>query len=200
MARQVSINNTRTCWALKCDVRQFFASINHRILLNILNKRIVDKQLLWLLEKIVESFHSTSSSVGLPLGNLTSQLLANVYLNDLDQFIKQQLRVKYYLRYADDFVLISRDKYELRRQLYLISDWLGESLKLWLHPNKVSISTLASGLDWLGWVHFPKYRVLRTVTKKRMIKALASEPSGATISSYSGLLGWGNAYKLKQLL
>ena len=88
IAGQVSKNNHQTCWVLKCDVRQFFASINHLTLLKILSRRIADKKIMWLLSQIINSFSSTAPGVGLPLGNLTSQLLSNIYLNELDQFIK----------------------------------------------------------------------------------------------------------------
>src|SRR3990167_492758 len=77
----VSHNNTKTCWILKCDIRKFFASIDHKILLNILNSYIPDKQIIWLLQEIIESF-SVKSDIGLPLGNLTSQLFVNIYMNE----------------------------------------------------------------------------------------------------------------------
>lgn len=195
-ARQVSRNNTKTCWVLKCDVRQFFASINHGVLVQILWTRITDEKIMWLLAGIIGSFSSSTLSVGLPLGNLTSQLLANVYLNELDQFVKQKLKVKNYIRYADDFVLLSRDRSELKRLLYVISDWLGKELKLCLHPDKVSIDTVASGVDFLGWVHWPEYRVLRDVTRKRMLKKVAGGVSEESLASYRGMLKWGNGYKL----
>lgn len=197
MARQVSKNNTKTCWVLKCDVRQFFASIDHRVLMRILGERIADEKIMWLLTKVISSFSSSTPCVGLPLGNLTSQLLANVYLNELDQFVKQKLRVRYYIRYADDFVLLSNDKLELRKWLYAISDWLSQELKLWLHPNKVSISTMAAGVDFLGWVHWPEYRVLRGVTRKGMLRVVKNGASKESLASYKGMLGWGNGYKLQ---
>lgn len=200
MAGQVSMNNRRTCWVLKCDVRQFFASIDQRVLLQILSKRIVDKKIMWLLARIISSFSSSRPGVGLPLGNLTSQLLANVYLNELDQFVKQKMKIKHYIRYADDFVLLSRDKYELRRLLYVISDWLSAELKLWLHPAKVSISTMASGVDFLGWVHWPEHRILRGVTKKRMLRKVEIGVGENSLASYRGMLSWGNTYELSKNL
>lgn len=200
MARQVSMNNTKTCWVLKCDVRQFFASIDHRVLLELLSKKIADEKLLWLLANIIASFSSSKPGVGLPLGNLTSQLLSNVYLHEMDLFVEQGLRIKNYIRYADDFVLLSRDYDELKSQLYVISDWLGVELKLWLHPNKVSIETMASGVDFLGWVHFQKHRVLRGVTRKRMIRNVAKGAGKESLASYRGMLGWGNGYKIASKL
>ena len=200
MAGQVSRNNRRTCWVLKCDVRQFFASIDQRVLMRILVKRIVDMKIRWLLAEIIGSFSSSRPGVGLPLGNLTSQLLANVYLNELDWFVKQNLKVRHYIRYADDFVLLSRDRLELRRQLYQISDWLGVELKLWLYPEKVSISTLASGVDFLGWQHFPQWRILREVTKRRMFKNLRQGRSEASTASYLGLLSHGDAFEVQSMV
>src|SRR3989338_6011649 len=137
---------------------------------------------------------------GLPLGNLTSQLLVNIYMNEFDQFIKQNLKIKYYIRYADDFVVMSRDKEELESLLLKIRIFLKERLRLELHPNKVSISTLASGVDFLGWVHFPHHRVLRTVTKKRMFKNLKNNNKPEVLQSYLGLLSHGNTYKIKSFV
>jgi hypothetical protein len=129
----------------------------------------------------------------LPLGNLTSQLFANVYLNELDQFAKHRLKARHYLRYADDFALLSEDKTLLKAVLPQIAGFLRTRLCLELHPDKVSIMTYSSGVDFLGWVHFPDHRVLRTVTKRRMLEALADSPSEATAASYRGMLKHGNA-------
>ena len=109
IAGQVSVNHTKTVWVLKCDVRKFFASINHEILFSILAKRITDRRTLGLLQEIVGSFNSSQTGKGLPLGNLTSQLLVNIYLNEFNQYVKRDLKVKNYIRYADDFV-ISKSK------------------------------------------------------------------------------------------
>lgn len=195
--RKVSKNNTRTCWILKCDIRKFFASIDHKILKNILAKRIDDENILWLLAQIIDSFYTKGKDgVGLPLGNLTSQLLANIYMNELDQFVSQKLKVKHYIRYADDFVIFSKDKNYLERVIPEISEFLVIKLNLSLHPEKVFIKTLASGVDFLGWVHFQRHRVLRTSTKRQMLKRLKHNPSAASRASYLGLLSHGNAYKL----
>ncbi|MCX6703267.1 MAG: reverse transcriptase/maturase family protein [Candidatus Zambryskibacteria bacterium] len=198
-ARKVSKNNTQTCWVLKCDVRKFFASIDQVVLLEILRKHIDDTDTLWLLERLVESFDSGKQGVGLPLGNLTSQLLVNIYMNEFDQYMKHIIKEKYYIRYADDFVILNADKKHLEKLTVSISDFLNEKLKLTLHPNKVFIKTFASGVDFLGWIHFPYRRIIRTVTKKRMFKKLSvPDPKKETIDSYKGLLGWGNAYELIQ--
>ena len=197
--RKVSRNNTKQCWILKCDVRKFFASIDHETLLKILENHIQDRNTLWLLERIITSFE-ISSGRGLPLGNLTSQLLVNVYMNEFDHFVKHKLKAKYYIRYADDFVFFSQNKSELTELITTSASYLGSRLKLSLHPDKVFIKTLSSGVDFLGWVHFPNHRVLRTVTKRRMLKNLAKNSSSETHTSYLGLLKHGNTYKLKKIV
>ncbi len=197
--RKVSRNNTKTVWVLKCDVRKFFASINKQVLKDILRKYIQDPDILWLLGHVIDSFQTESNSeLGLPLGNLTSQLLINVYMNEFDQFTKHVLKVKYYIRYADDFVILDTDKNYLVNLLPKIKVFLGEKLKLTLHPNKVSIKTLASGIDFLGWVNFPEYKVLRTSTKRRMLKRLNQLPTEETLNSCLGLIKHGNTLKLQE--
>lgn len=191
-AYKVSKNNTRTCWILKCDIKKFFASIDHQVLKAILSRFNLDNGTLWLLERVI-----ASHTPGLPLGNLTSQLLVNVYMNEFDQFVKHKLKVKYYIRYADDFVILGEDKNLLVLLWRYIAIFLRETLKLELHNDKVFVKTLASGVDFLGWVHFPDHRVLRTTTKRRMLKNLSKSTKKGTIQSYLGMLSHGNLEKLK---
>ncbi len=199
--RKVSRNNTRTTWVLKCDVRKFFASIDQLTLKNILVKYIEDPDILWLLGEVIDSFNfENDMAVGLPLGNLTSQLLINVYMNEFDQFMEHVLKVKYYLRYADDFIILDTDKDNLARLLSEIKEFLREKLKLTLHPNKVSIKTLVSGVDFLGWVNFPDHRVLRTTTKRRMLRRWDQNQTEETYNSYLGLMRHGNTEKLRERL
>ncbi len=199
-ARGVSKNNTRTCFVLKCDVKKFFASIDHEILRNILARHIADAELRSLIEAVVSSFSSTAPSKGLPLGNLTSQLLVNVYMHEFDMYMKQALRVKHYIRYADDFVIFSEDKGYLENLLLSIDTFLSEKLKLTLHPDKVYIKTYASGVDFLGWVHFPHHRQIRTATKRKIVKALKGYPKRETVSSHRGLLAHGDTFGLRKRL
>jgi len=166
----VSKNNTESCWVFKCDIKKFFASINQEILIDILKQYISDKDTIWLLEEIIRSFSSTASGIGLPLGNLTSQLFVNVYMNEFDQFVKHKLKAKHYIRYADDFVIFTSDKQKLFNLVSKIANFLENNLKLSIHPQKIFIKTIASGLDFLGWVHFSEYRILRTATEKRIFK------------------------------
>lgn len=197
MARTVSRNHTRTCWVLQCDIRKFFASIDHARLMRILQRHIPDRDVVWLLETIITSFQ-TAPGQGLPLGNLTSQLLVNVYLNDFDQFVKRTLKVRHYIRYADDFVILSDNKEQLIDLLPTIKTFLAEELQLTLHPNKVSLLTVAAGIDFLGWVNFPHHQVLRTTTKRGMFRRVQKHPTPETVQSYLGLLKHGNAFRLKK--
>lgn len=200
-SRIVSRNHTKTAWVLKCDIRKFFASIDHSILKEILSRYIPDQDINWLLSRIIDSFEPVTPGIGLPLGNLTSQLLVNIYMNEFDQFAKHQLKAKYYIRYADDFVIFSEDREWLVSLLPRIEVFLEEHLALTLHPNKVSIATMASGTDFLGWVHFPDHKVLRTTTKRRMFSKLQASPDKPEVrNSYLGLLRHGNTEKLKSLI
>ena len=197
----VSKNNTKTVWVLKCDIRKFFASIDQEVLTKIMTSYIPDQNILWLLSKIIMSFHSIEKGKGLPLGNLTSQILVNIYMNEFDQFVKHKLKARHYIRYADDFVFLSQDKKSLETILSQISVFLTENLKLSLHPDKVFIKTLASGVDFLGWVHFHRHKVLRTVTKRRMWKCIQKSGRKENIvQSYLGFLKHGNGYKIRQEL
>ena len=198
-SRAASKNNTRMCRVLKCDIRKFFANIDHEILLSTLRPRITDENIMWLLDEVIKSFSTPDKpGVGLPLGNLTSQLLVNIYMNEFDQFAKHRLKAKYYVRYADDFVILSDNKEKLENLLPQIRNFLINRLKLELHPDKVFIKTLASGVDFLGWVHFPDHRVLRTATKRRMLKRLSQHPGRGTFMSYAGLLRHGNTLKIQR--
>ena len=197
-AYKVSKNNTKTIWILKCDVRKFFASVDHKILKNILNEYIHDKNMLWLLEKVIDSFNTKDKiNVGLPLGNLTSQLLVNIYMNKFDQWMKHRMKAKYYIRYTDDFVVLNQDKDCLLELLPKIADFLEEELKLTLHPDKIFLKTFSSGLDFLGWVNFSDHRILRTTTKRKMFRKIKeSDGKIEMVQSYLGLLSHGNSKKL----
>lgn len=199
LANKVSRNSSRTCWILKCDIRKFFASIDHVILLDILRSRITDPRVFDLLKRIITSFQ-VGPGKGIPLGNLTSQLFANVYMNDFDQYVKHGLRMKYYVRYADDFVFMSHNRSELLDCLPKVAAFLSGPLNLSLHPDKVFLKTLSSGVDFLGWIHFSKHRVPRTKTRQRMNRSLERHPSRQSLESYLGLLSRGDTYRLSRRL
>ncbi|OGL71670.1 hypothetical protein A3C09_02820 [Candidatus Uhrbacteria bacterium RIFCSPHIGHO2_02_FULL_47_44] len=197
--RIVSKNNTRTCWVLKCDIRKFFANIDHTILKDILAKHIEDRDVLNLLGNIIDSFSTLGrKEVGLPLGNLTSQLLVNIYMNEFDQFMKRTVKAEYYIRYADDFVILHEDEEYLKQLIPKISNFLQDQLGLCLHPDKLFLKTLVSGVDFLGWVHFPHHRTLRTATKRRMFIRIQDHSTQETIQSYLGLMRHGNTHQLQK--
>lgn len=192
----VSKNNTKSCYILKCDIKKFFASVDQKILIKILQKYISDENIINLLKEIIFSFKPN----GLPLGNLTSQVFANIYLNEFDQFIKHILRVKLYIRYADDFVLFSENKSYLENMIPLIDNFLQNELKLILHPDKIYINKLNSGMDFLGWVNFFGYKILRTKTKNRILKRIKENPNPKMLNSYFGLLKHGDTAEIRKKL
>jgi len=207
--RKASGNNTKNIFALKCDVKKFFDSIDQNILKELLGREIDDPDTMWLIEKIINSFEKVKNK-GLPLGNVTSQLFANIYLNELDQFVKHQLKAKYYLRYCDDFIILSEDKESLEEQIEPIQKFLWDSLKLELHDNKVFIRKFRQGIDFLGYVILPHYRVLRTKTKRRIFKKISQKKSDLlngkiseesfdhTFQSYLGILKHCSGYKIRK--
>ena len=204
-ARKVSKNYTRDCWALKCDIKKFFASVDHEILLELLRRKIKDQNIIWLLKEVLDSFCSENEEKrGIPLGNLTSQVFANIYMNELDQFVKHELKVKYYLRYADDFIFLSSNKELLESYIDLIRQFLKDRLKLELHPKKIIFRKLKWGIDFLGYVVLPYYLLPRTKTRRRVFQKLKQKtltPNfNQSLQSYLGYLTHANSYKLTQEL
>ncbi|KPJ54867.1 hypothetical protein AMJ47_02225 [Parcubacteria bacterium DG_72] len=204
-ARKASKNNTKTIYILKLDIRRFFDSMDHNILLFLIKKKIKDKDAIWLIEKIIKSFPS-----GLPLGNITSQLFANIYLNELDYFIKHNLRITHYIRYCDDFLIIHNYKEYLKDLILIVNNFLNNNLKLSLHSDKIIIRRHNQGIDFLGYVSFPHHRILRTKTKRRMFRKInyrldrlkqneiSEESFNQTIQSYFGVLKHCNGYELEK--
>ncbi len=216
MIRKATKNYTVQRFALKCDIRKFFDSIDHRILLEILKKRIRDPDLLWLLEEIIESYQSERSDLfrrrGLPIGNLTSQIFANIYMNELDQFVKHELKIKYYARYTDDFVIVGHSEEYLQGELERILSFLGSQLALDLHPDKIIVRKCTQGIDFLGYVVFPHHILLRAKTRKRIFRKLrykvkllksekiTEEELNQSLQSYLGVLSNSDSHKLRGYL
>jgi RNA-directed DNA polymerase len=216
MARKISRNGTRRCFVLKCDVRKFFDTVDHKILLSILRGRIKDEDAMWLLNEIIESYSSSFSTIfdrkGVPIGNLTSQLFANVYMDGFDHFVKENLRVQHYARYTDDFVIISGDATYLENLLPRIREFLRQKLALDLHPGKIGIHKFHGGVDFLGYIVFPDYRLIRAKTKRRIFTKLRKRTSDyragkitqatleQSLQSYLGVLSHANARKLTEKL
>jgi RNA-directed DNA polymerase len=212
MLYKASKNNTRNVYILKCDIEKFFDSINHETLLAILHTRIKDKELMNLLTEVIESFTSDRSTLfercGVPIGNLTSQLFANVYMDVFDQFMKHELKVKYYARYTDDFVIVSENKEYLIQLLPKIHSFLKNKLQVQIHPKKITITKFGRGIDYLGYVLFPHFTLVRTRTKKRAVRKLnekillykreeiPKDKVHATLMSYIGVFSHANTHKL----
>lgn len=167
--RKVSKNNTRECFVLKADIKHYFEEIDHDILINIIKRKIDDEKTIWLIKQILANVPLNRGGgrtdfdqiKGMPLGNLTSQSFANVYLNELDQFVKHKLRAKYYIRYVDDFVILHNSKKQLEIWKEEISKFLKEKLKIELHPSKSKILRLENGATFLGFRIFFNHKLLR---------------------------------------
>lgn len=214
-ARRVSKNFTQPCWVLKCDVKKFFASVDHGVLLEILFRCVHDGDTQWLLREVVSSFRSELSldprnPKGVPIGNLTSQLFANVYLNELDQFMKHGLKEHYYVRYADDFVILHTQRDHCFTLIKPIGKFLSDRLKLDLHPRKIVIRKFSQGVDFLGYICFPNVIIPRLKTEQRIFKKLKEKAKlvkdgllpfdyfHQSVQSYLGVLSHGNTFRSQE--
>lgn len=207
--RRLSKNYRQPVFSLKCDIKKFFDSIEHSILRRLIVKKIDDAKVIGLIDSIIGSF-SASPGKGLPLGNVTSQLFANIYMNELDQFVKHRLKVKEYIRYTDDFVIVSPNREYLEKLLAPMAKFLSVYLGLSLHPRKIILHKLSQGVDFLGYVVLPHHIVLRTKTKNRIFKKLALKsrmlesgnlPSKSFFQSkqsYLGTLNHCKGHKIRQ--
>lgn len=232
--RSITRNWKRSAYFIQGDVRNFFVSIDKKILFAILEKKIVEPWLLDLTRQVLfhdprencllkskreafnrvpghKSLWNTPLDVGLPIGNLTSQFFANVYLDQLDQFVKHELRAKYYYRYVDDWVILNESPKVLNRHFEAIDSFLRKSLNLQLHPFKKRIAPLHEGVDFIGFIHKPYYRQVRLRTSSKMV-SLAHQwkksPNAFnesslinlrnSINSYFGISRWASSYNLRK--
>ena len=170
-----------------------------------------DEDARWLIETIINSYHYEGTpEKGMPIGNLTSQIFTNIYLNAFDQFAKKMLKSQHYLRFADDMLFLSVDKKFLEQLVPKIENFLKLKLKLKLHPKKIILRPLHQGIDFLGYVTLPHHRVLRTKTRRRMERKLneklnfyfegelSSDSYRQTMNSYLGILSHANTFKLQE--
>lgn len=157
-------------WFLKADVHKYFDSVDHDVLLSLLARKVKDRALLALLERIVRN--SPRPGRGLPIGNLTSQFLANVYLDPLDHEVKDQLGVRGYVRYMDDFVAFAETVRELKALLARVEDFLGQRLRLAFKPGGVWFNRSLHGLSFLGMRIFPGALRLRSENRRRSLKRM----------------------------
>jgi retron-type reverse transcriptase len=194
----------RNKYCLKCDISKFYPSIDHDVLLGIIRRKIKDPNVLWLVEDIVRS---VSGGKNAPIGNFCSQWFGNLYLNELDHFVKSQLHVRDYIRYCDDFCLFSNDKEVLNDAAKKIGTFIGDVLKL--RFSKCDLFPVKHGVDFLGYRHFDNYVLLRKSTARRVRKRFDRLPGlyaagkitferfQSSIGSSKGWLKWANTYNLK---
>jgi RNA-directed DNA polymerase len=211
--KEISQNYTFPVWSLKMDIKKFFASIDHEILLRLLEKRVYNPDVRWLLTEIINSFSTPGRpGKGVPIGNLTSQIFGNIYLNELDNYAKFDLREKYYFRYADDFIFLHQDKDYLEELREKICRFVENWLKLEVHPQKIVFRKFEQGIDFVGYVLLPHHIALRAKTKKRMFKKIGGKikdyNKGAVgdfefnqgLQSYLGMLKHCDGEKIKSFL
>jgi len=149
-----------SAYVLKGDVKKYFASINHDTLLEIIKPRVSDPRVFGMIEIIVRSFETENEpGIGLPLGNVTSQIFANIYLNGLDHFVSGSLKARYYVRYNDDFIIIDRNPDRLAAWAERIETYV-RGLALAIPPDKVSIRKSIHGVDFLGYKIFPEFSLV----------------------------------------
>jgi RNA-directed DNA polymerase len=166
--RKVSRNNRRNFFILKADIKQYFENVDQLILVSIIKTRVRDKRILWLIRMILSNYKTNECGKGMPLGNLTSQFFANVYLNMLDQYIKEKLKIKYYIRYVDDFVIFDADEKKLEFYKEKIDVFLKSRLSIQLHKDKSKILKFGRSIKFLGFRVFPYYKLLKKSNLRKM--------------------------------
>lgn len=162
---QICKRNWGNYWILKCDIKKYFYSIHPQILLQIIKKHITDKKLLDFTQHLI--FDNRDDNVGIPIGNYTSQFFANIYLNELDQYLKHVCKIKYYIRYMDDFVLLLKDKDACKQMKHKIEQFVQNHLALELN-DKSRYYPASQGLNFCGYRIWPTHRLLRTRSKRKI--------------------------------
>lgn len=192
--RKALKNESKTTYCLKLDIKKFYPNVHHDILKALLRRKFKDKDLLWLLDEIIDS------ADGLPIGNYLSQYLANFYLSYFDHWLKEQLQVKYYLRYADDLVILHHDKAYLHQVLNAIKTYFKDCLKLEVKGNWQVFPVKDRGIDFVGYVHYHTHVLLRKRIKQNYARMLKQNPNTASIASYKGWLKHCNSKNLQKKL
>ncbi len=170
--KKVTKNNTRRGFVLKCDIEKYFDNVDHNVLLSILKKKLFDEKILWLIKIILNNHRTRRKEKAMPLGNLTSQFFANIYLNELDQFVKHTLKERYYIRYVDDFVIFHESKKSLEQCKEKIQSFIGKNLLLNLHPLKSRIIQLKDGVAFLGLKIFFYHKIILRKNKRNFQRKL----------------------------
>jgi RNA-directed DNA polymerase len=187
-------SESETTYCLKLDIKKFYPNIDHNILKLLLRKKIKDQNLLWLLDEIIDS------AKGLPIGNYLSQYFANFYLTYFDHWIKEQMKVKHYFRYADDIVILHSDKEYLHSILSAIRNYFSKNLKLEIKSNYQVFPVKSRGIDFVGYVFYHTHILLRKRIKQNFARKLKSNPNTESTPSYLGWLKHCNAKHLTKKL
>jgi retron-type reverse transcriptase len=196
------IRNHPDGYVLKCDVKNFYGSIDHDILKRILRGIFKDEPLLNLLFQIIDS---TDGGVGIPIGNLTSQHFANIYLDAFDKFVKERLRERYYARYMDDFVIVGNDIGRLKCDREEIRKWLIENRSLTLKEASTVLS-IKNGIDFVGYRHFITHKKTRRRSVKKMRAKIRAFKAGKIpheqfiriLASWKGHASHADTYRLTE--
>ncbi|MDE1824783.1 MAG: RNA-directed DNA polymerase [Candidatus Micrarchaeota archaeon] len=197
-------------FALKADIRHYFDTVDHGILLKIVGHKIADPQVMQLIRIILANHKSEIEGKGMPIGNLTSQFFANVYLGELDQFVKHTLKAKHYIRYVDDFVIFDNDKGRLEKWRADIDNFLSSSLDIELHKEKTKILPLHAGITFLGFRVFRDYKLLKKSNARRIWKRLevftkrcqdglmTNEDASKSLDGWLAYARFANTYNLRK--
>lgn len=235
--RKVSKNGKKRAYYLQLDIKSFFINMDKEILFGLIRKRTKNEDILWLAEKIIfydctrnyilkdntdlfnelprdKSLFGKENKKGVPIGNLTSQFFANVYLNELDQFVKHISRCRYYIRYVDDFVLLDSSREKLIGWIEEIKEFLENKLRLTLNPKRITLQPTSNGIDFLGYILRRDYILVRRRVINNMNTKLRHyqqrgfagldyemlENLRSSVQSYLGHFKWANSYNLRRSL
>ena len=213
--RKITNNLKYKAFCLKADIKHYFQEINNKILINSIKRKVKDKKVIFLIRKILASKEKNTRIIpqiiiekGMPLGNLTSQFFANVYLHELDYFVKHKLKCKYYIRYVDDFVVLHSCQLQLKTWKICINDFLKLNLGLRIHPDKSRIISISRGIDFVGFRIFYYHKLLRKRNIRNINLKITSFNEGKIqyekfVESFQGWQAyakWSNSYCLSNNL
>lgn len=188
-------DEVKTKYCLKLDIKKFYPSINNEILKILVRRKFKDKDLLWLLDEIIDSMQ------GMPIGNYLSQYLANYYLSGFDHWIKEVKKIKSYFRYADDIVILAESKEELHEIFHSIKYYLKKELDLEVKKNYQIFPVKDRGIDFLGYKFYHGFTKLRKSIKKRFARAISKNCGMEILAGYKGWCKFANTrHLIKKLL
>lgn len=190
----LAADKTGTKYCLKLDIRKFYPSIDHEVLKSLIRKKLKDKDLLWLLDEIIDS------APGVPIGNYLSQSFANLYLAYFDHWIKEVQGIKYYFRYCDDMVIFNSDKAVLHDLMIRIDQYLKENLKLDVKGNWQVFPVDDRSVDFLGYRFWHTHTLLRKGIKKRFARRMSKGNAGDLMKSYAAYWGWAKHCNSRNLI